>query len=426
VNRLAVLAALALAFVAGWIVRGCGTETSNAPSNDASREVAVAAARTPPTPALRRAEPQGREPSRRSAPTRDDAPSEPSNSATKPDEPKEAAQPTVASTAAESGAMNTWKAVSGVVVDSLTGAPVAGANIHLCVFDGDDPWGWNGSGSGDDGRFAANLLDDWRDAKKLRLVVLAGKDGYQPARVPVATPTVRVELEKLDHAPRPGRIVGIARDADGKPLSGRLLIGGKDDLDIHSFGSWTNADANGRFTIEGVPTGHLRVNLAESDDVVDVTVVEGCEASIELRARFSRPATGAFAPGTLTAAEYERMRALLEPIRDQEFSKDASGFAPAGYALQQLELQWLRCAPGRDVVVSALPAADGAFVRLDRAEGACCTWRAPIVDGTAKFASIPLGEWRAVLVRPGVADFGCDVKVKAGDGPLVVPMNRSQ
>jgi hypothetical protein len=55
-------------------------------------------------------------------------------------------------------------------------------------------------------------------------------------------------------------------------------------------------------------------------------------------------------------------------------------------------------------------------------EGSGCEWRAAVTDGKAAFTSVPLGKWRAVLVRPGEADIGVDVELKAGDGACLVEL----
>jgi hypothetical protein len=254
----------------------------------------------------------------------------------------------------------------------------------------------------------------------------------------VTTSTTRLEIERLDRAQRPGRVVGTARDDDGKPLAGRLMISLHDELDLHSCGVWVAADANGRFGIDGVAAGNWRIALSESDAAVDVNVAEDGESPVELVAKFDSPPTGAFAPGRLDAATYERVKSVLDGAVSATLAAAEAAGRPKGNAFdseavrsamwqgQQFEYQWMRHAPGRDVVVTGLPAADGTFVRLDHREGAGCEWRATARGGRAQFASVPYGKWRATLIRPGTPDVSAELDLDAGDGALTIDVSTAK
>lgn len=418
-RRIAEFAAVALAFAAGWCLRGCAAEpTPPSPATPpAPRPVAA-----PSAPVHRE-----RNTSRGTAETTTQGAGarvartseEPTRPAAQPESPKPET-PKPAESAPD--ATKPIEKVTGIVVDTKSGAGVEGVTIHLCVSREDGEFGgWTGETSDAEGNFVCDLPPSWANTKN-KFEIRAGRDGYRPARVAVTTDTARVEIEKLDRIPLAGRIVGTARGEDGRPITGRIFIGMNDELDLHSFGVWANADANGRFAIDAVAPGHWTVGLSESRESFEVNVVEGGEASVELRGKFEE-ATGAFAAGELTEAAYAREKTRLEHLMYGAMgSKDEAAAGSAGYAVQQLEYQWLRYAPGRDVVVTGLPAAGGAYVRLDRREGACCEWRAPIADGKAAFPSIPLGRWRAILVRPGEADVGVEVDVVKGDGVLTVDL----
>jgi hypothetical protein len=415
-----IAAAVVLAFAAGWLGRGCAD--GSVPQSGTTTQAA-------PTPATSLGRTAMKPRPNASAPRLDQSPDGPGSE-------DAAGQGTAACDDADAGwwdaarsnsaAAGLPKTVFGVVVDSVSGAPIAGVNIHLCAYGDDGDLGWNGFSTDDAGRFSAEALLDWMpDARRFELI--AGRFGYRPARVPVATAEVRVELEKLDHAPLPGRIVGTALGEDGKPLTGRLLVHVNDDLDMESSKTWTLADANGRFAIEGVSPGHWTLRLAESRDSIEVNVVESQDASIELRACFDGPHPGAFAPGEMTQVRFDEENERL--FKELNYSTMSGHMDDAAlerrisryrYDRQQLELQWLRGAPGRDVVVTCGTVGAGTFVRFQRDGGANCQWRARVADGAARFPSIPYGKWRAVLVRPGEPDVGVDLEVVAGDGALSV------
>lgn len=409
-----VAAAAVLAFAAGWQLRGCardGSTPTDATTNRPLTEAAASPSRSE-RPAKRRATEQIATP-------RDDASGTKAANDGK-DTPDPPSPKDRAATSTDSASQ--IKTVSGIVVDSVSGKPVPAVNVHLCAANADGDLGWNGVGTGDDGRFESEIPQRWLSAPGLRLEVLAGCRGYRTGRVPVTTPDVRVELEKLDHPLRPGRVVGTARDEIGNPLTGRILVHMVDELDLGSSKTWTTADANGQFALEGTAPGHWKLGLAESVEIVEVNVVEGQDASVELHAKFDGAHPGAFAPGELTEETFARERARL---RSGDLTGEESDF-PRDWLLQQLELQWIRHAPGRDVVVTGLPATDGGFVRLERREGARCEWRRRAADGKASFPSIPYGKWRAVLVRPGEPDVATELEVKAGDGAFTVELSASK
>jgi hypothetical protein len=428
-RRIAVLVALVLAFAAGWLGRGCaaGDEMASAPPPTVpAAPTATRSADATPAPVRREraAEPESRtkETPRREAAKGADAP-KPS-----PDGAAEAAK-----AAPRADGARAFDEVTGVVVDNRTGEAVDGVRLHLCYSSDGQSWGWFGDTSHDGGKFKFDLRSVTFDETE-RFELRGGRDGYRVARAPVTTGSVRLEIEKLDRAQRPGRIVGTARTDDGKPLAGRLMVSLHDELDLHSCGVWTVADANGRFALDGIAAGNWRVALSESGAEVAVNVAEDGETPVELVAKFDDPPTGAFAAGTLDAATYERVKSVLDAAvssalaaahaqgvpESQAFNNEA--VSAALWQGQQFEYQWLRHAPGRYVVVSGLPSGDGAFVRLEHRQGAGCEWRTPVKDGQARFASVPYGRWRAVLVRPGAADASADVEVAAGDGAMSVTL----
>lgn len=402
-RRVAILAVALLAFAAGWMLRGCsgtsGPRPEAPPRAPDSTSGTPSVSRAHPTKRGDGASPRHGDDERRGVTPSPDTAKIP-QSPPRPD-PQRGGE-------AKSGDTPLPKSVAGIVVDSKSGEPVAGANIHLCAYGDDGDLGWSGFSTDDEGRFSAKALPDWSSDVR-RLEVIAGRDGYRSARVPVMTTEVRVEMEKLDRPPLPGRIVGTAFGEDGKPLTGRLLVHVCDDLDMHSSKTWTLADASGRFAIVGVGPGHWTMGLAESEESSEVNVTEEQDSPVELRARFDGPHPGAFAEGTLDEVTFLHRLAALH-----------------GYEQQQLELQWLRQGPGRDLVVTGLPSVAGAYVRLERREGARCEWRAQIEEGRAKFPSIPFSKWRAVLVRPGEPDIAADVDLKAGDGAFEVALTPSK
>jgi hypothetical protein len=311
---------------------------------------------------------------------------------------------------------------AGVVIDAATQKPIAGARVLFALVDGAHAGSWWGDTTDAEGRFHPVVHDD-AGLAGARFEVRVGKDGYETARVPAAEGEYRIELHPRTSPAVPGRVVGLARSADGKPFTGELEIDGSDEMGGNAS-QRTVADAGGAFVLDGVPPGHweLRWNGGRAE----ATVPEGGEARIALTAAEGGgrgfvvtdvdPST-ATAPDTASQAQLASLKKLLDDVAK------ATDMTPAARERLSralaLEVQRLVAAaqlaqPRRDLVVTGLPSAGRAWLRFELKPRQF--WRVEVQGGVAKFAAVPLGTYAAVLVETGARDRTASITVPAGDG----------
>jgi hypothetical protein len=315
----------------------------------------------------------------------------------------------------------------GVVVDAVTQKPVAGARVLYAIADGDRRGSWWGDTTGADGRFH-NTIDDAIGLDGAHLEVRVSKEGYEPVRVPSSDGEYRVELRPRTTPVIPGRIVGIARSADGKPFSGELEVLGFDEIGGNAS-QRAVADASGEFVLEGVPPGHWTFQWSGAR--TEATVPEAGEARVEFAATPNGDGGGLVVtdidPSKISfddpkaQAQLEALRRLLAEVAA------APELTPAerervSRALGQ-EVQILAGAthfaqPRRDVVVTGLATGGRAWLRLEVKPRQF--WRVEVAGGAARFPPVPFGAYTAVLVEPGRPDRTATVAVPKGDGTLTV------
>jgi RNA polymerase sigma-70 factor (ECF subfamily) len=280
--------------------------------------------------------------------------------------------------------------LDGKVVDRDTGQPLSDVRVlYMTVKDG--RWtDWRGDTTESSGAFTNERPPGW-DAPGVHLELRLAKEGYETARLPVADANPRVELVRQTRPPLPGRIVGLARDAAGKLVTGTLCVSGYDEMGSN-LSVWTVADAGGVFVLEGMTPGSYRLGV-EPSPFVDVLVSEAGEARVEV----------------VVPPEYAAMR---EEDRRR---------IPAGFGTQNDEETARSRLPPREVVVTGLPDAAGCVIQA-RVPGRSprLSWRAEAKSREARFAGLAVGKWTFVLLRPGEPATQMTVDVPAGEGPLGV------
>ncbi len=151
--------------------------------------------------------------------------------------------------------------VSGSVLDMDTGKPIAGAKVTLTPnFEMDGPL--PGAVAGADGKF---VLEGMREGA---YTIAATAKGYAPKRSSnydeVKAGVKRVEEFKLSPVTS---LSGVVRDPEGNPVSNARVIA-KDIVGKDGFGYSgpqghieTKSDAEGKFTLEGLPHGETRITV---------------------------------------------------------------------------------------------------------------------------------------------------------------------
>jgi hypothetical protein len=318
---------------------------------------------------------------------------------------------------------------SGVVVDAATQQPVASARVLLAIAEGPQAGSWWGATTGDDGSFGAQVGGEV-DLTGSRLEVRVSKDGYEPALVPAAEKDMRVELRIRGSPAMPGRVAGTARRADRTPFTGEIEVEGADEHG-NNASQIVLADTAGAFVLEGVPPGRWRLRVGAAQFVA-VLVPDGGETRVDLAAPKPGEETGFVVtdidPATVKptdkvlAARAAALRILLESLaaeRSPGLDEGARSRLTRAVVLefQTLDAQTRAALPRRDVAVTGLgPAAGGlrAWLRLEVKPR--LFRRVEIVDGVARFASVPVGPYTAVLVVPGRPDVVRPIVVAPGDG----------
>lgn len=315
---------------------------------------------------------------------------------------------------------------TGVVVDATTQQPVAGARVLFAIAAGSRAGSWWGDTTAQDGRFH-NRVDDDTDLAGMRMELRVSTDGYEPVRVAAEGRDLRVELRPRTTPVVPGRVVGVARGADGKPVAGEIEVNGSDGEGANAT-QWTVADASGAFVLDGMPPGSWQLQIGRGPRV-DVTVPEGGETRVELT-------SGAPGDGHVVT-DIDVSKATFDDKRSQEANRQLvllmsqiadSAALDAGarerltrqvaQEIQQLQSDALAAAPRRDVAITGLPATARTWVRLELRPRHFR--RAEAQGGSALFPSVPLGTYQAVLVEPGRPDRTMNVVVATGDGRLDV------
>ena len=311
------------------------------------------------------------------------------------------------------------RASRGLVLDVVTQQPIAGARVLHAA--GDEWWGDTTQA---DGTF--RIRAD-RDLGAAEVELRISKDGYEPARIPAAKGPFRVELRPRTTPVLPGRVAGVARTVDGRPVAGEIDVEGF-DAQGNNATQTTVADAAGAFVLDGVPAGPWRFRIARGK-TVEATVPEDGQASVELGAPDAASASNHVVtdidPSTLVLddpaakARLAELRALLASVdTTTRLDADARGRLRRSIAQEMQRLADAQAAalPRRDVVVSGLPAQGRSWLR---AETRLRHFRRVEAQaGIARFPSLPAGTYTLVLVVPGAPERSMPLVVTSGDGPF--------
>jgi hypothetical protein len=314
----------------------------------------------------------------------------------------------------------------GVVVDAVTQKPVAGARVLFAIATGSRAGSWWGDTTGADGRFE-NRVDDDTDLAGTRMELRISKDGYEPQRIAAEGGDLRVELRPRTTPVVPGRVVGLARGADGKPLAGEIQVNGSDGEGANAT-QWAVADASGAFVLDGMPPGSWQLQIG-SGPRVEVTVPEDGEARVELTAgeRGEGFVVTDVDPSKVVVegakekeslVELSRLYAQIAASKSLDAATKERLRRQVAQEIQQLQTAVLAATPRRDVAITGLPATTRAWVRLEL--GPRHFRRAEVHGGVAQFAFVPEGTHQAVLVEPGRPDRTMYVTVAPGEGRLDV------
>lgn len=280
--------------------------------------------------------------------------------------------------------------LDGTVVDRDTGQPLSGVRV-LYVTVADGRWtDWRGDTTESSGAFSNERPSGW-DAPGAHLELRLAKEGYETIRLPVSDARPRVELVRQTRPTLPGRVVGLARDAAGKIVTGTLCISGHDEMGSN-LSVWTVADAGGVFVLAGMAPGCYQLGV-EPSPFVDVLVPDAGEARFEV----------------VVPAEYAAMR-------EEDRRRVPAGFGrPSDEEIARTRL------PPREVVVTGLPDAAGCVIQARVPHRSPrLSWRAEAKSREARFAGLTVGKWTFVLLRPGEPATQMTVDVPAGEGPLSV------
>ena len=187
---------------------------------------------------------------------------------------------------ADAGPSSSEREARGVVVDGATQTPVAGARVLLAALDGPQAGAWWGATSDAEGRFSVRVTDD--RALPARFQIRVSRDGYDSARVAPAAGDVRVQLATRSTPMLPGRVLGTAHTADGKPFAGEVEIAGYDEQG-NNASQRALADALGKFTLAGGPPGRWRFGWLRGPQRMDGRRVSSSPTSNRRRCRWTTP-----------------------------------------------------------------------------------------------------------------------------------------
>jgi hypothetical protein len=305
--------------------------------------------------------------------------------------------------------------VRGHVVDAATDRPLAGVRILVCR----PGHGWHGARTDENGDFDGRAPPDTGDGTHVEVRV--AKRGYHTMTIPWTEGPVAARLERRDGLVRPGAVVGLATDLDGRPLTGRILLTTYDAMDDH-HGLWALADESGAFRLEGLYPGWWKLRLVGSDgDFVEAIVPEGGETRVHV-------VGGATPwPGTMTEDEFlARRKELSRGVprgRTDDALTDEQREALAWQrimAMQDLESRWRGIRPARRVEVIGLPRDVTMYVRAKTTNGPNHSWRARVVDGMATFPALTFERWTLLAEFADESQQVVPLVVPEGEGPLQV------
>lgn len=330
------------------------------------------------------------------------------------------------------------RAAPGVVVDAATQLPIVGARVLLAIADGPRAGSWWGDTSNSAGRFHPKIGDD-TDLQGAHLELRVSKDGYVTSRTPASAEPVRIELQVRAAPQMPGRVVGVVRGEGGRVVTGEIDVDGYDDIGGNAT-QRTVADAQGAFVLEGVPPGRWQFSRGGGSQF-GVDVPDGGEARIEI-APPRAVGQGGFIvtdvdPAAVKPADPTRAARLATLV--ELLAKLGPETAPSlddgtrerlrravALEIQRLDAEERSALPRRAVTVTGLGAqidrGARAWVRLEVKPR--LFWRVEVQAGTARFPSVPIGTYTAVLVQPGRPEATWNVTVLPGDGLLVAEWGR--
>jgi hypothetical protein len=435
-------AGLAAGLLLGWLLRGPGetpeqaTPSASSSGTSATRAASPAAARAPRRRSSDGTDGETTEQREASPPSADAVAATPGGaSEAAADAPsvatrEGAARPSSGGAAPESAPpaakSQPAREARGVVIDAATQQPISGARVLFAIATGGRAGSWWGDTTAADGRFA-NRVDDDTDLAGQRMELRVSKDGYEPVRVAAEGGDLRVELRPRTTPVVPGRVAGLARGADGKPLAGEIEVNGYDGEGANAT-QWTLADASGEFVLEGVPPGSWQLRIG-SGPRAEVTVAEGGEARVELTSAKSGDGfvvtdvdpskvvvEGAQANEAL--ADLRRLYEQASAIQSIDAAARERLLRQFALEIQQLESRTLAAAPRREVAISRLPSDTRAWLRLEQRPRHFR--RVEVQGGVARFPSVPAGKYLAVLLEPGRPDRTMQVTVGTGEGRVDV------
>jgi hypothetical protein len=321
------------------------------------------------------------------------------------------------------------------------GEPAPGLVVSALPWRGDlEPVGFLASALTDDaGRFELRGLaaGDW--------ALRAERAPWGSARLGLALAAAEQQEAELRFEPG-GTVAGRVHDARGTPRAGITVLVGP----ISGRGPRTLSDADGRFTLAGLPPGPTILSAREAPSTVSVTIVAGQTAQADLLvsggvaiaglvrsggvgvpgARLRLTQGAGRAPDNRTSDEQGQFRFdglpagawHLELRRDDSLLRAASDLNLADGEERWLELDL----SGTTLVVTARRAEDqaplpGARLRLSDAGGHSSGERTAGADGALRFDDLPAGHVVLEAVADGRLSVQRELDIAPGRG--VVPLD---
>jgi len=284
----------------------------------------------------------------------------------------------------------------GRVVDAASGKPVAHAALR---------WGYVGpakdelqkeiwGGTNDDGSLSFLLLRTigWASERPDAVAELwVAAPGYAPAKVRAPAPHVEIRLEPAPYRP-PGRLRIRALREDGVPYKGLVRVEATEEFGDVAFGQGEDlrgiADADGRFTLYGVPSRFRRIRIDDRMPWTDVVVPPDGSVDVDLRG----PPAGPFAD-LAEAAVIERRDAA------QRAMDDATVRAADDEILHRTSDEQ------RPLVIENLPADSAPLVKVGvdaTHTGVPIVWRLPVENRSVSLStSLSIVSWGVSVTRAG-------------------------
>lgn len=240
-----------------------------------------------------------------------------------------------------------------------------------------------------------------------------------------------IRLAALESPPTPGRVAGVALDADGQAFRGEIAVNGFDEF-LERVHRAVEAQDDGRFVLECMAPGRWSLRLGDDGPWADVDVPDDGVVRAELRSRDRVPTVNSSPDMASVAAsldaEVRRLDAEIALARDElaklpdtdpRRERVLGRIVDAERVRAARSVERARAGPHRALIVRGLPRDRRVWVS---APGDVGDWVVEARNDEAVFPPLALGAMRVEVRTTDAEPVRSVVRIVAGDGAQVVDL----